>query len=89
MKKALQNRELIKECLNTYRDDDHKMKAEDVYWPTSIFCGKCNKDTTEITGYDGEYGVSYKCECGCEETVDIRKFGGIKLGWRDGRHHLF
>ena len=82
MKKALQNRELIKECLNTYRDDDHKMKAEDVYWPTSIFCGKCNKDTTEITGYDGEYGVSYKCECGCEETVDIRNFGGIKLGWR-------
>lgn len=82
MKKALQNRELIKECLNTYRDDDHKMKAEDVYWPASIFCGKCNKDTTEITGYDGEYGVSYKCECGCEETVDIRNFGGIKLGWR-------
>ena len=82
MKNALQNRELIKECLNHYRDDDHKMKPEDVYWPTAIFCGKCNKDTTEITGYDGEYGVSYKCECGCEETVDIRKFGGIKLGWR-------
>ena len=82
MKKALQNRELIKECLNTYRDDEHKMKPEDVYWPTSIFCGKCKKDTTEITGYDGEYGVSYKCECGCEETVDIREFGGIKLGWR-------
>ena len=82
MKNALQNRELIKECLNHYRDDDHKMKPEDIYWPTAIFCGKCNKDTTEITGYDGEYGVSYKCECGCEETVDIRKFGGIKLGWR-------
>ncbi len=82
LKKSLQNRELIKECLNTYRDDEHKMKPEDVYWPTSIFCGKCNKDTTEITGYDGEYGVSYKCECGCDETVDIREFGGIKLGWR-------
>ncbi|MCQ2595324.1 MAG: lysine--tRNA ligase [Treponemataceae bacterium] len=82
MKKALQNRELIKKCLNEYRDDEHKMKDSDVYWPTSIFCGKCSKDTTEITGYDGEYGVSYKCECGCEETVDIRKFGGIKLGWR-------
>lgn len=82
MKTALQNREEIKKCLNTFRDDEHKMKPEDVYWPTSIFCGKCSKDTTEITGYDGEYGVSYKCECGNEETVDIRKFGGIKLGWR-------
>ncbi len=82
MKKALQNRDLIKECLNHYRDDEHKMKPEDVYWPTSIFCGKCNKDTTEILSYDGEYGVTYKCECGNEETVDIREFGGIKLGWR-------
>ncbi len=82
MKKALQNRELIKECLNEYRDEQHKMKAEDVYWPVSIFCGKCNKDTTEITGYDGEYGVSYKCECGNCETADLRTFKGAKLGWR-------
>ncbi|MEE3410546.1 MAG: lysine--tRNA ligase [Treponema sp.] len=82
MKKALQNRDLIKECLNEYRDEQHKMKAQDVYWPVSIFCGKCNKDTTTITGYDGDYGLTYKCECGCEETVDIRKFQGAKLGWR-------
>lgn len=82
MKKALQNRDLIKECLNEYRDEEHKMKPEDVYWPVSIFCGKCNKDTTEITGYDGEYGVSYKCECGNCETADLRTFKGAKLGWR-------
>lgn len=82
MKKALQKKDVIKDCLNEYRDEQHKMKADDVYWPASIFCSKCNKDTTEITGYDGEYGVSYKCECGCEETVDIRNFAGIKLGWR-------
>lgn len=82
MKKALQNRELIKECLNEYRDEQHKMKPEDVYWPVSVFCGKCNKDTTEITGYDGEYGISYKCECGNCETADLRTFKGAKLGWR-------
>lgn len=82
MRKAMQNRNLIKECLNEYRDDDHKMKSEDVYWPVAIFCGKCNKDTTEITDYDGEYGISYKCECGNCETADIRSFKGAKLGWR-------
>lgn len=82
MKKAMQMRETIKECLNEYRDDAHKMKPEDVYWPVAIFCGKCSKDTTEITGYDGEYGISYKCECGHEETADIRTFKGAKLGWR-------
>ena len=82
MKKAMQMRETIKECLNEYRDDAHKMKPEDVYWPVAIFCGKCSKDTTTITGYDGEYGISYKCECGHEETADIRTFKGAKLGWR-------
>ena len=82
MKKALQNRELIKECLNEYRDDAHKMKKEDVYWPVAVFCGKCQKDTTEITDYDGEWNISYKCECGNCETVDLRTFKGAKLGWR-------
>lgn len=82
MKKAMQNREIIKECLNEYRDDAHKMKKEDVYWPVAIFCGKCQKDTTEITNYDGEWNVSYKCECGTCETIDLRTFKGAKLGWR-------
>ena len=82
MKKAMQNREVIKQCLNEYRDDAHKMKPEDVYYPVAIFCGKCQKDTTEITDYDGEYGISYKCECGNCETADIRVFKGAKLGWR-------
>ena len=83
MKKALQNRDLIKWCLNCYRDDEHKMKDSDVYWPVAAFCSKCNKDTTEITGYDGQYGVSYKCtSCGNEETGDLRTSPVFKLGWR-------
>ncbi len=82
MKRAMQNRELIKKCLNEYRDEQHKMKDEDEYWPVSVFCSKCNKDTTHITGYDGEYGISYECECGNKETGDLRTFKGFKLGWR-------
>ncbi len=82
MKKAMQSRDTIKECLNEYRDEQHKMKAEDKYYPVSIFCGKCQKDTTEITDYDGEYGITYRCDCGNSEKADIRVFKGAKLGWR-------
>ena len=82
MKKAMQERELIKWCLNCYRDDEHKMKDSDAYWPVSVFCSKCNKDTTRITGYDGEYGISYECDCGNKETGDLRTEKGFKLGWR-------
>lgn len=82
MRKALQKRDTIKDCLNEYRDEQHKMKPEDVYWPAAVFCGKCSRDTTEITGYDGDWSISYKCECGNCETVDVRTFKGAKLGWR-------
>ena len=82
MKKAMQERSLIKQCLNEYRDEQHKMKDSDEYWPVAVFCSKCNRDTTKVTGYDGEYGISYECECGNKETGDLRTFKGFKLGWR-------
>lgn len=82
MKKALDNRDKIKDCLNRHRDDAHKISAEEEYWPVSVFCSACNRDTTRITGWDGEWGLSYACDCGHEETADIRTTKGIKLGWR-------
>ncbi|MDE5898802.1 MAG: lysine--tRNA ligase [Treponemataceae bacterium] len=82
MRTAMQNRALIKECLNEYRDEQHKMKDGDEYWPVSVFCGACSRDTTEITGYDGGWNITYRCECGCCETADLRTFKGAKLGWR-------
>ena len=83
MKIALQNRERIKDCLNRYRDDEHKIPADEEYWPTAAFCCKCNKDTTEMISYDGEYGLTYRCtSCGHEEKADLRTSKEIKLGWR-------
>lgn len=83
MKIALQNRERIKDCLNRYRDDEHKIPADEEYWPTAAFCCKCNKDTTEMVSYDGEYGLTYRCtSCGHEENADLRTSKEIKLGWR-------
>ena len=83
MRIAMQKRDVIKECLNAYRDDEHKMKDSDVYWPVAAFCCKCNKDETEIIDYDGEYGITYKCNaCGHVEKGDLRTSKEFKLGWR-------
>lgn len=83
MKIAMQKRDVIKQCLNEYRDDEHKMKDSDVYWPVAAFCCKCNKDETEILEYDGEYGITYKCNaCGHVEKGDLRTSKEFKLGWR-------
>ena len=80
MKVALDNREKLKEILNTYRDDNHKITED--YYPVSVFCSKCNKDTTKIENWNGEWQLSYSCECGNNECVDLRNAKNVKLGWR-------
>ncbi|MCL2806486.1 MAG: lysine--tRNA ligase [Treponema sp.] len=86
IRKALEKRDVLKNILDKFRDEDHKIQGE--WWPVSVFCEKCNKDETEIEGADvssedGDWGLSYKCKkCGCAEKLDIKTAKGIKLSWR-------
>ena len=77
IKIALEKRDKIKEILDKFRKEP---LAED-WWPIMIYCDKCKKDLTTITKVDG-YNVSYKCECGYNESFDIRKKGIVSIRWR-------
>ena len=81
IRKGLERREELKNILNQYRDDAHKIQGE--WWPVSVFCDSCGRDDTDIDGWDGEWGLSYHCNtCGHAETTDLRSARGVKLGWR-------
>ncbi|MCL2318965.1 MAG: lysine--tRNA ligase [Treponema sp.] len=81
IRKALEKREALKNILDKFRDDEHKIQGE--WWPVSVFCSKCSKDETDIDGWDGDWGLSYRCNsCGNRETVDLRKTSVAKLLWR-------
>nr|AGS52022.1 lysyl-tRNA synthetase (class I) [uncultured bacterium contig00008] len=81
IRKALEKRDALKEILDKFRDEEHKIQGE--WWPVSVFCEKCNKDETEIESWDGDWGLTYRCKaCGCQEKLDIRSAKGIKLVWR-------
>jgi lysyl-tRNA synthetase class 1 len=81
MKRALESIDVLKVILDKYRDEDHKIQGE--WWPVSVFCDACNRDTTAIEGWDGDWGLSYRCEtCGHAEKLDLRKAKGAKLVWR-------
>jgi lysyl-tRNA synthetase class 1 len=81
IRKALEHREALKEILDKFRDEEHKIQGE--WWPISVFCDTCNRDDTDIDGWDNEWAVSYHCKlCGHTETVDLRTAKGVKLGWR-------
>ena len=75
---ALRNRTKIRQILNKYR----KQYLFDDWYPAEIFCEKCGKDTIKITGYDEEYALKYRCECGFTGEADFRKKGIVKLFWR-------
>ncbi len=78
IKKALENNEKIKACLNEYREEE----VDENWLPISLFCDKCHKDTLTELKWLGNYTVSYKCECGYEETFDFDKKPIVKLKWR-------
>ena len=81
IRRALEKRELLKNILDKFRDEDHKIQGE--WWPVSVFCEKCSKDETDIDGWDGDWGLTYHCNsCGNKDTVDLRKTGAVKLLWR-------
>ncbi len=79
IRRALEKRDTIREILNQHRSDP----LPEEWWPVSVFCTACLKDTTRCTAWDGEWDISYTCEsCGNGETVDLRETSAVKLPWR-------
>jgi len=77
IKTALEKINDIKEIANKRRKEDLK---ED-WLPVSVYCEKCHLEANQIT-YDGNYTISYECNCGNKDTFDFRKKGLVKLKWR-------
>lgn len=82
IKEAMQKRKKIGEILYSYKAKGGTKEEIENYYPLNVYCEKCKKDTTQITAYDEENMVTYKCGCGFEETVDISKKNIGKLAWR-------
>lgn len=79
MKTALDKRGKVMELLNEHRTSP----LADDWMPVSVFCTNCNRDTTKVEGFDGEWSIDYSCEsCGNSETLDLRETGAVKLPWR-------
>jgi lysyl-tRNA synthetase class 1 len=79
MRIALQKKETIRAELDEHRTEP----LPEAWYPISVFCENCAKDTTEILSYDGDYGVEYRCDsCMHHTTLDLRKTGAAKLPWR-------
>ncbi|MFP3959305.1 MAG: lysine--tRNA ligase [Spirochaetaceae bacterium] len=79
IRRALAHRDTIREILDRHRTEP----LPPGWWPVTVFSTFTDKDTTTVLGWDGEYGLTYRCEeTGNEETLDLRNTGAVKLLWR-------
>jgi len=83
IKTALQKRRKIAEILASFKTQNMTDEEKENYYPLQVYCRGCNKsNATKIINYDGEDKISYRCECGNVESVDISKENVGKLDWK-------
>ena len=79
VRKALENKKIIREILDQYR----KTPLPEDWEPAAIYCEECDRDEMEYQRYDGDWSYAYKCAaCGHAAVADIRKTRNLKLNWR-------
>ena len=80
---ALDKRAEIFDILNSFRTQDAAEGEKEAYYPVSIYCPACKRDTTKITGYsDADKVAEYTCTCGHTGTFDFHKDTHCKLAWK-------
>lgn len=80
---ALKERGKIFDILDKHRTQDAQEGERERYYPVSIFCPHCGKDSTTITSLSEDCTKAhYVCECGHEADFDFTKDFNCKLQWK-------
>ena len=83
IKIAMDNKDKIFSIIDEFRTQDSTEEERNNYYPISIYCGACKKDSTKILSYDSVSGeVEYICDCGHKEKININDATNIKLQWK-------
>jgi len=80
---ALRKRGEIFDILDNFRTQEALPGEREAYYPVSIYCPVCGKDSTAIAAYDDASGTAdYSCACG---YAGLFRFGAdhhCKLSWK-------
>ena len=83
IKIAMDNKDKIFDIIDSFRTQDATEGEKENYYPISVYCPKCKKDLTKISSYDPKTGeVTYSCECGHHDTLNIDTATNVKLQWK-------
>ena len=80
---ALEKRGEIFDILDSHRTQDAKPGEREAYYPVSIYCPECHRDSTTIDSLSDDCRVAtYHCACGHHGTFDFTKDFNCKLSWK-------
>jgi len=80
---ALKKRGEIFDIIDRHRTQDAQEGEREAYFPISIYCPVCGKDTTKMYSLDEETMVGeYKCACGHHGKFDFNTDYNCKLAWK-------
>ncbi len=80
---ALKMRGEIFDILDSFRTQDAQEGEREAYYPVSIYCPHCHRDTTKIHSLNEDGTVArFSCSCGYEGDFDFKKDTNCKLAWK-------
>ena len=80
---ALQKRKEIFDILDSHRTQDATEGERDAYFPVSIYCPECGRDTTKITSISDDcVEAEYECKCGHHGKFNFKTNFNCKLAWK-------
>lgn len=80
---ALRKRGEIFDILDSHRTQSAQEGEREGYYPVSIYCPECGKDTTKITSLSDDCTVAqFTCKCGHCGSFDFTRDFNCKLAWK-------
>lgn len=80
---ALKKRGEIFDILDSFRTQDAEEGEREAYYPVSIYCPECHRDTTKILSLSDDCTeAEYECECGYHGHFDFKTDFNCKLAWK-------
>lgn len=80
---AVAKRKEIFDVLDRHRTQDSTEEERNNFFPVSIYCDKCGKDTTKILSLNDDNTVAeYECACGHHASFDFKTNHNCKLNWK-------
>lgn len=80
---ALKKRGEIFDIIDSHRTQDAQEGEREAYYPVSIYCPKCGRDTTKIEKLSDDCTqAEYSCKCDFSGHFDFTKDFNCKLAWK-------